>query len=191
MGDTLKIPNTTRNEDKLRFIELRAKGYPYSKIAKELKVCKATLVVWNDELKDKIADLKGEQLEELYSNYYMLREARIKQLGETLNNINQALELKDLSELPTDKLLDYKLKYMSELKGEFIELKETNTRMNLNGETILGELISLLAKVRSGEITKEQALKENYILTSILKAYETLNLEKKIEALEAVMGGRK
>jgi hypothetical protein len=61
----------------------------------------------------------------------------------------------------------------------------------LNGEAILLELLTLLDRVRRGEITKEQALKENQILSNILKAYEVVNLEGKVEALEAVLGGRK
>lgn len=183
--------DTHRNEEKLKFIELRAKGYPYSKIAQELNVSKGTLVTWNEELKDRIAELKQERLAELYDSYFMLREARITQLGETLRNVNEALEEKDLSELPADKLLEYKLRLMNELKGEFIELQGTNTGTNLNGEAILLELLTLLDRVRRGEITKEQALKENQILTNILKAYEVVNLEGKVEALEAILGGRK
>jgi hypothetical protein len=121
----------------------------------------------------------------------MLKESRITQFGETLKEINKALEGKTLSELPVDKLLDYKLKFIEALKDEFIELHETKIRPKLNAEIIFDELITLLDRVRTGDITKDQAIKENYILTSMLKAYETITLEKKIAALEAVIGCRK
>lgn len=138
MNNNIKSIDTGKNEEKLRFIELRAKGFPYRQITKELKVSKGTLTAWNEEFKEQIAELKTEQLEELYHSYFMVKEARIKQLGETLKEINTALESKTLSELPADKLLDYKLKYVEALKTEFIELHETKTRPKLNAETITG-----------------------------------------------------
>lgn len=191
MNNAVKSIDTGRNEEKLKFIELRAKGYPYSQITKALNVSKGTLTAWNEELKEQITELKTEQLEELYHSYFMLKEARIKQLGETLNEINTALQGKSLTELPAYKLLDYKLKYMEVLKDEFIELHETKIGPKLNAEIIFDELIALLDRVRTGDISKDQAIKENYILTSMLKAYETITLEKKIAALESVIGGRK
>lgn len=180
-----------RNEEKLKFIELRAKGYPYRLIAKELNISKGTLTAWNEELKTQIAEFKAEQLEELYHSYFMLKEARIRQLGETLKEINSTLQGKSLAELPADKLLDFKLRYLEALKDEFIEPHETKIGPKLNAEKIFDELIALLDRVRTGNISKDLAIKENYILTSMLKAYETITLEKKIAALESVIGGRK
>jgi len=181
--------NTNNIEKKQKFIELRAKGYSYSKIAQALGVSKATLTTWNKELQEKIAELKAENIEELYEEYYMLREARIRQIGTTLRQIITALDDKDLTRLSTDKLLDYKLKYMAELKNEFIEVEKTNIMPNLNSELILIELVNLLQRVRAGEITIDQAVKENKIISNILNAYETITLEKKIEALKVFKGG--
>lgn len=193
VGVNLKIDNglmnTTNTEKKQKFVQMRAKGYPYSKITKELNVSKATLTAWSRELQERIAELKAEFIEELYEEYFMLREARIKQLGNTLKQVSTALESKDLSKLTADKLLDYKLKYIDVLKNEFIETEKTKSMTNLNGQLILIEFVSLLQKVRTGEITIDQAVKENKILSNILNAYETLTLEKKIEALGLVKGG--
>jgi len=176
----------SRTEEKLKFVELRAQGYPYSKIATELKVSKSTLSAWNTELKEEIAKHKAERLRELYTSYYMVKEARIKELGETLERVDSALEQKDLAEMPIDKLLDFKLRLMKELKGEYVEL-DTETSINLNAEAILTELLNLLGRFREGDIDNSQALRETAILGNALKAYETSTLEKKFKLLESVI----
>lgn len=47
----------TQNE-KMRFIELRTKGLSYDKTSNELGISKPTLIKWNDELKNEIANLR-------------------------------------------------------------------------------------------------------------------------------------
>jgi len=48
-----------KEEQKNRFIHLRAKGYSYARIAKELGVSKGTLVNWNPELEAEIAQARS------------------------------------------------------------------------------------------------------------------------------------
>ena len=45
-------------ETKERFIELRAKGWSFDKIAKEIGKAKQTLIDWSKELQDEIANRK-------------------------------------------------------------------------------------------------------------------------------------
>lgn len=99
-------------EQKTEFIRLRAEGRSYSYIADTLHISKSTCSSWERELQDAIAELKQEQLNELYNSYAMTKEARVKKLGETLNGINEALDAVDLKEIPAEKLLDFKLKYI-------------------------------------------------------------------------------
>ena len=179
-----------RTEEKNRFIDLRARGYSYSKIAEELKVSKATLTLWQTELKTEIGKLKALQLDELYTRYFMLKEHRITQLGDTLERLDTELEARDLSTLPTDKLLDFKIRYMQELKEEYVEPQEDKTITKLNAQSILTELVTLLARLRSGEITKDQANRESFILSGILKAYDSHALEEKLNNLESIIKGR-
>ena len=70
-------------EQKTEFIRLRAEGRSYSYIADTLHISKSTCSSWERELQDAIAELKQEQLNELYSSYAMTKEARVKKLGET------------------------------------------------------------------------------------------------------------
>ena len=106
---------------KERFIELRAKGWSFDKIAKELGKAKQTLIDWSKELQEEIANVKASELEVLYEKYYLLKEARLQTFGEMITKIKKEVEGRDLSDVPTDKLLDLLLKYNSLVKDEIVE----------------------------------------------------------------------
>ena len=108
-------------ETKEKFIELRAKGWSFDKIAKELGKAKQTLIDWSKELQNEIANLRAIELEALYESYYLLKENRLQTLGVMLTKIKKEVEQRDLSEVPTDKLLDLLLKYNLQTKEEIIE----------------------------------------------------------------------
>jgi len=159
-------------------------------LRKRLKVSKGTLTAWNNELKAEIAEQRSEHLRELYDSYFMLKESRIKQLGDTLKSVNDALDKKDLAELSADKLLEYKIKLIQELKEEYIEL-DTETNPNLNAETILDELLNLLRRLREGNINNNMASRETIILVNAMKAYENITIEQKLARIESMLEGRK
>jgi IS30 family transposase len=106
---------------KERFIELRAQGWSFDKIAKELGKAKQTLIDWSKELQDEIANRKALELEALYETYYLQKESRLQTFGGLLNKIKDEVLSRDLSEVPTDKLLDLFLKYNSQVKEEIVE----------------------------------------------------------------------
>lgn len=106
---------------KENFIDLRAKGFSFDNIAKELKMSKQTLIDWSKELQEEIANRKAIELESLYETYYLLKEYRLKNFGSLLNKIEQELQNRDLSDVATDKLLELFLKYNTQLKEEIVE----------------------------------------------------------------------
>jgi transposase-like protein len=108
-------------EIKQRFIELRAKGYSFDKIAKELGKAKQTLLDWSKDLDLEIAQAKALELETLYESYSLYKEARIKTLGEILLKLKSEIDQRDLTDLPTDKLLDLFLKYEGVVKDTLVE----------------------------------------------------------------------
>jgi len=179
-------------ETKIEFIRLRAEGRSYSYIADTLHISKSTCTAWERELKNAIAELKQEQLNELYSSYYMTKEARIKKLGDTLDSINTALEGADLSQIPPEKLLEYKLKYMEALKGEYTGSGTPYqfTADKIEPKDIVTALGDLLNRVRTGEVTPEQANRESTIIANLLKAYDTVEVKEKLNALESLIGSR-
>lgn len=103
------------------FIELRAAGQSFDKIAKALKLSKQTLVDWGKEYEEEIANLKAIELEALYEKYFLLKEKRIEAFGEILQRLGKELQARDLSDLPTDKLLDLMVKYHGLLKEDYTE----------------------------------------------------------------------
>lgn len=108
-------------ETKEKFIELRAKGWSFDKIAKELGKAKQTLIDWSKELDNEIANLKALELEALYEKHYLLKENRIETFGELLRKLKDEVMSRDLSDVPTDKLLDLFLKYNNQIKEEIVE----------------------------------------------------------------------
>lgn len=108
-------------ETKRRFIELRAKGYSFDKIAKELGKAKQTLLDWSRDLDQEIAQAKALELDSLYESYSLYKEARLKTLGEILSKLKKEVDQRDLTDLPTDRLLDLFLKYEGVVKESLVE----------------------------------------------------------------------
>ena len=177
-------------ELKQQYIQLRAEGKSYSFIAEQLHISKSTCTKWERDLASEIDDLKRAELAELYESYSMTKKARIKKLGDTLDKINNALEQVDFSEVDPVRLLDFKLKYMEALKGEYVGTKPTLKLDVVDGDKIVSALGDLLNRVHTGDVTTEQAHKESIILAQMLKAYDTVEVKAKLDELEAIIGGR-
>lgn len=111
------------NEKKEKFIQLRAKGYSFDKIAKKLQMSKQTLIDWNKELEEEISNFKAMELELLYEKYYLTKEQRLQTFGQMLSRLKDEIDIRNLSEIPTDKLLELFLKYNDKVKEELIEPK--------------------------------------------------------------------
>jgi len=179
-------------EQKTRFVELRARGHSYAAIAKELGVSKGTLTAWNTELEAEIAKAKGVELEALQEEFFLLKEGRIRLIGEELKAIQAEIGTRDLSKVNTDRLLELQLRYFEQLKGEYVETgQRTKTGPKLNTSDISEELHAVLARYRAGEISETQAKLEQVVLQSMLKAIEQTELAAKLERLEAVIQSRR
>ena len=110
-------------ELKSQFVELRAKGWSYVKIARRLKVSKNTLTSWGAELEGEIASLKAMEMEALHEKYFMNKESRIRLLGEQLKEIKAELKRRGLDDVSTDKLLEMELKLYQALQAEYVETR--------------------------------------------------------------------
>lgn len=178
-------------EQKQEYVRLRAEGKSYSFIANKLQISKSTCSKWERELGAEIAQLKQEELNTLYDSYHMKKEARIRQLGDTLGRVEDALAKVDLTEVAPEKLLDFKLKYTEALQKEYVGTDPAfKLGDSLDPKDIVTALGDLLDRVRAGEVTTEQANRESLILSNLLKAYETVEVKAKLDALEAIVGSR-
>lgn len=182
---TTKTEVMTRLDKQAEFIKLRASGQSLRAIANTLHTSKSTLSLWETELRAKIAQHKAERLRDLYDQYGLVKEARIQALGTALQNIDGELGKRDLSDVPTDKLLDYKLRYTSALTEEYIALDtRDNTGQELDTSEIMQRLDDLYQRVRNGETSKEQASGELIVLTGLMRAYEVTELEERVNKLQ-------
>ena len=179
-------------EIKLEFVRLRAEGQSYDKIAEALHISKATCTAWERELKADISRLQQEQLNELYSSYGMAKEARIRRIGDTLRRLDDALSEVDLTAIAPEKLLDFKLKYSQALKEEFTGLTPPpDFPKGGTPEEVQAAFTDIYQRVRKGEITAEQAGEEIKALSSILQAWQAVQAKERIDAIDAMLGGRK
>jgi hypothetical protein len=122
---SLERPRSEQGKAELKadFVQLRAKGLPYVRIAERLGVAKSTLANWNAELEAQIASARAMELEALQEEFFLLKEGRIRLLGEQLQRLRHELANRDLSSVPTDKLMELLLRYQAVLKDEFVEVR--------------------------------------------------------------------
>lgn len=176
------------------FIQLKAEGKSNAQIARALHISESTASRYSHTLAEEITRYKAEQLKELYDTYYMTREARIKQLGSTLSKIEEAASRNDYKLIPMEKLLDLKLKYTSALKAEHLPLALDPSPLNevhLNtASKIISQMDYLRNKLREGEMSPEFVNTELKVLESMLKAYELVEMEDRLKALEDAVSGK-
>lgn len=178
-------------EKKIKFVELRTQGKSFSSIAAELGISKSTCSQWERELGEEIATSKAAALEELYEKYFMGKRARIERYGKELQKIDEALSRVNYDSIDPAKLLDMKLKYAAALSSEYVGIYEAEPITGKpTAEKLAAALLDLLNRIRAQEVTNEQAQREAAVIASLLKAYETNELEKKIETLETILGER-
>jgi len=136
--DTLKT--------KEKFIELRAQGWSFDKIAKELNRAKQTLIDWSKNFEEEIANLKAMELEALYEKHYLLKENRLETYATVLNNIKDEIMNRDLSDVPTDKLLDLFLKFENQIKDEVV-VPRFKTSTEIKEDELDRELLDNLTNI--------------------------------------------
>lgn len=117
MAKTKGAPAVSLEQEE-QFIELRAQGLSYDSIAKQLNISKPTLLKLGKECEVAISRLKYINYEALAEKYKLAKESRLKSFAELLERIDSAIEQKDLSTLPADKLIDMKCKLTDRLRGE-------------------------------------------------------------------------
>jgi transposase len=83
---------TKTMEQKEQFIQLRAKGLSFDKIAEELEVSKPTLISWNGEFLEEVAEAQFHELDNLLNEYKVHRRKRFEKNCKLLNAVYEELE---------------------------------------------------------------------------------------------------
>jgi len=84
-------------DKKEKFIELRAKGYSFDRIVKEIEVSKPTLIKWQTEFQNEIKNFEYAIYQGLIEKYKLGKEKRFQGFTDVLEKINDELSGRDLS----------------------------------------------------------------------------------------------
>ena len=91
-------------ETQQRFVQLRAQGWSFARIAQELDVAKGTLINWSRKFRFEIQNQRAVELEALQQELVSTREARARSLAEQLKRVETELGTRDLSQVSTGRL---------------------------------------------------------------------------------------
>lgn len=111
----------TDRDTENRIIELRARGKSYSTIASEVNVAKQTAIDVCKKYKEQIATLQALELEQLYEAQRITSMERITAIASLMHRVREEIDRRDLSTIPTEKLIELYLKQNSTLKEEIVE----------------------------------------------------------------------
>ena len=87
-----------------RFIERRAQGWSYVRIAAELGVAKCTLVEWSRKFRFEINNRRALELDDLQNRVLGSVQSRVAVLSEKLSRVEEELRKRDLTQVPTARL---------------------------------------------------------------------------------------
>jgi transcriptional regulator with XRE-family HTH domain len=105
-------------EEKARFIELRAQGLSYDKIAKEIGISKPTLIKYSIEFKSEIDNEEFLKYYDLIEKYKLTKKAKIEFLCKEIEKLKQALGARNYKNLATSDLFNLMKNYENELRKE-------------------------------------------------------------------------
>ena len=116
---------TMKAELKPEFVELRASGLSLAKIAERLSVSKTTLIAWERELTNEIAEARFLQMQSLLETFKACKAERVKFLGKLYQRLTEELTKRDLSEVEPAKLLEMLAKVEGRLESELSKVNLT------------------------------------------------------------------
>ena len=136
-----------------QFITMRAKGNSLEKCAKKLDKSKNTVLIWNKDFEEEIANRRNIELEALNERFFLAKQRKLSLFGGILKRITDELEGRDLHDVPTDKLMDLLLKYYALLETEEIEPRfksESDIKEIKAEKEILNRLLDEPARLKVG-----------------------------------------
>lgn len=103
-------------QTKEKFIELRAQGFSFDKISREIGISKPTLIKWNQEYTQEISNLIFFHSENLIEEFKLLRIHKIESLSRTLNRVLEELSKRNFENVSTKDLVSIAFSIENKLK---------------------------------------------------------------------------
>jgi len=109
-------------EDKVKkqqeFIELRAKGNSFDRIAKRISVSKGTLIDWSKQLSVDLRNRISLETDTTIEKYQLARKNQLELYGVQLAKIREELGKRDLKEVSTPKLIEMQMKLIDAINND-------------------------------------------------------------------------
>src|SRR5215472_7703954 len=87
-----------------KFIELRAQGWSFARIAAELGVARSTLTEWSRKFRFEIHNRRALELDDLQDRVLGTVQSRVGALAEKLTRVEQELRQRGLADMSTAQL---------------------------------------------------------------------------------------
>jgi len=107
-------------ENKEKFIELRAQGYSFEKISRQIRISKPTLIKWQSDLNKEISELEDLNYQNIIDEHKLSKSFRIKKLSAMLEKVLKEMERRDLTKVGIKDLIRLKIIFESDLNLETI-----------------------------------------------------------------------
>jgi hypothetical protein len=91
-------------ETQQKFVERRAQGWTYARIASELDVAKSTLIEWSRKFRFELQNRRALELDELQERLLGSRQARAARFAERLALVESELSQRTLADVSTARL---------------------------------------------------------------------------------------
>jgi benzoyl-CoA reductase/2-hydroxyglutaryl-CoA dehydratase subunit BcrC/BadD/HgdB len=104
------------NKEKISFIEMRAQGKSLRSIASDLGIAYNTCLSLSRENVVEVSNQKASNIEMMMEAFNLQRVARLKSLAKQIEKVQKELDLRDLSEVSTEKLYTILGKLNSQLE---------------------------------------------------------------------------
>jgi hypothetical protein len=106
------------SETQQKFIERRAQGWSFVRIATELGVAKSTLIEWSRKFRFDIDNLRAIELDDLRQRCLGTHQTRVSALADQLAKVEAELRQRDLAKVPTARLYSLAAALRRELARE-------------------------------------------------------------------------
>ena len=112
-----------------RFIELRASGWSFPRLATELNVARSTLLEWSRKHHHDIRNLRALAHESRVEDAKLSRDVCLNDLSDDLRRLREEIARRDLSDIPTARLfcLAARLRAEANLQNGPVHFTESTT----------------------------------------------------------------
>jgi len=118
-----------------KFVELRARGFSYDKIAKQIGISKPTLINWSKQLSIDIQNMRKVEEEATLQQYAAGKKHGLELLDQQLKAVRKELSTRDYSDYKTNELLELAISLQSKLTnsvGSMVFIEEGDGLIQLN-----------------------------------------------------------